>query len=398
MVQMENEYGSYGNVMANPLDKQVSTRWSAGFVPSLISCRAQYMEHLVTVARKYLGQNVILYTTDGGDVGYMSRGTLNGSAVLTLGDFGPGSDPMTSFNAQNEFNPPGLSPPMCTEYYTGWLTHWGEQMANTSTSEVATWLRNILAVNGSVSMYMGHGGSNFGFWSGANGGGASYQPHITSYDYDAPISEGGGDGYGPDGNKYTAVREVYTAYRAAAGLPSPCPSPPAAPAVTAYTSVSLTQAVAFMAPYALSAITTSSKLVSGDGVSMESLGQNYGFLLYNTTIPSGPATSFTLSFARDRVKVFLNGALKTTVLRGDAAYTYSGLRAGDAVQFLVENMGRLNYGGQMTDPKGILPGDLTWGGNSSAIQLTASTIPLEVRCHYSLACAALRSLLPVLSL
>lgn len=53
----------------------------------------------------------------------------------------PGSDPMSSFNAQKKFNPAGKSPNICTEYYTGWLTHWGESMANTSSTEVrAVWI------------------------------------------------------------------------------------------------------------------------------------------------------------------------------------------------------------------------------------------------------------------
>ena len=48
----------------------------------------------------------------------------------------------------------------------------------------------MLEMNASVSMYMAHGGTNFGFWSGANGDeGTSYSGHITSYDYDCPISE-----------------------------------------------------------------------------------------------------------------------------------------------------------------------------------------------------------------
>lgn len=368
------------------------------------------MEHLVSLARQYLGNSVILYTTDGGDESYMIRGTLNGSAVLTLGDFGPGSDPMESFNAQNLFNPPGLSPPMCTEvclglvfvstasvavsglcfdvstqYYTGWLTHWGETMANTSTSSVATWLEKILEVGGSVSLYMGHGGTNFGLWSGANGGGASYQPHITSYDYDAPISEGGEDGYGPDGNKYTAVRAVYTKYRDAAGLPAPCPTEAPAPATQAYPSVTFSVGASFLASASLKALVTSTSVIAdGACVNQEALGQNYGFVLYSATIPSGQSSvALSLQFARDRVQVFLNGQLQHTMLRGDPSYTLSGLNGGDDVWLLIENMGRLNYGRQMTDPKGLLPGDIAWSGNDTIIPLTARTIPVEVTTSFA---------------
>lgn len=39
-------------------------------------------------------------------------------------------------------------------------------------------------------MYMAHGGTNFGFWAGSNGGGDDIiYSDLTSYDYDAPINE-----------------------------------------------------------------------------------------------------------------------------------------------------------------------------------------------------------------
>jgi beta-galactosidase len=80
---------------------------------------------------------------------------LNGTlGVYSAVDFGPGSDAAAAFAAQKEFNPAGMSPPMCTEFYTGWLTHWGESMANTSSAEVATWLDKLLSIGGSVSLYM----------------------------------------------------------------------------------------------------------------------------------------------------------------------------------------------------------------------------------------------------
>ena len=160
MVQCENEYGSYGDVSKHPND-------------------FKYMQHLISSARSILGKNVVLFTTDGGDIGYMTRGSFKGSSVYTVGD-GCGN-PQTCVDAQKAFNPPGQSPFMCSECYTGWLTHWGEGGANTSSS--APHVDSILGqYDGSISLYMGHGGTNFGFFSGANGGGgSSFQPHITSY-------------------------------------------------------------------------------------------------------------------------------------------------------------------------------------------------------------------------
>ena len=84
-----------------------------------------------------------------------------------------------------------MPPFLCS---TGWLSHWGERMANTSAAQLAADTANLLAYGGgntSLSFYMVHGGTNFGFAQGANIDGSSYQPHITSYDYDSPISEAG---------------------------------------------------------------------------------------------------------------------------------------------------------------------------------------------------------------
>ena len=116
---------------------------------------------------------------------------------------------------------------MCSECYTGWLTHWGEAGANTSSS--APHVDSILGeFKGSISLYMGHGGTNFGWFSGANGGGgSSFQPHVTSYDYDSPVSEAGEHGYHASVDKYAAMQKVLLAHSpsedvaAAAASPEP---------------------------------------------------------------------------------------------------------------------------------------------------------------------------------
>src|SRR5687768_10908662 len=145
MVQIENEYGFWGDVSRNPLD-------------------AKYMQALISEARTILGDNIILYTTDQGTVSTMTRGlafircsylvhsgSFKGDSVFTTGDFGPsGIKPQDSFAAQKQFNPKGcskssasassaikgMSPNMVSEYYSGWLSHWGDPtMVNTSTGE-----------------------------------------------------------------------------------------------------------------------------------------------------------------------------------------------------------------------------------------------------------------------
>ena len=227
MVQVENEFGSYGDVSQHAADRA-------------------YMVKLIASARASLGSSVILMTTDGGSTGYMSRGSIHGSSVYTVGD--GCSNAAACDAAQKQFNEPGLSPMFCSECYTGWLTHWGEAGANTSSS--ASHVASILAhpLNGSVSLYMGHGGTNFAHWAGANGGGGkSYEPHETSYDYDSPISEAGEHGYHAGVDKFAAMQSTLAAARSGGARigvrvrDAPPPAEPALPPRAAFGKVVLTE-------------------------------------------------------------------------------------------------------------------------------------------------------------
>ena len=284
-VQCENEYGSYGDVSKHPTDKQ-------------------YMLHLISTAREVLGEDVILFTTDGGDEGFMTRGSINGSMVYTVGD-GCGS-PQTCVDAQKAFNPPGKSPFMCSECYTGWLTHWGEAGANTSSS--APHVDSILGkFGGSVSLYMGHGGTNWGFWSGANGGGGtSFQPHITSYDYDSPVSEAGEHGYNNGLDKYAAMQTVLKKYASKDEVVPP--EPPLLPR-TAYGQMAMTQRAGLLANLAV--LSPEAAATNTDATPFaESLGPacHYGFMVYSTKLSApeaapGSQLTITAGGLRDRAQV-----------------------------------------------------------------------------------------------
>lgn len=95
------------------------------------------------------------------------------------------------------------------EIYPGWLTHWGEAWATRSIAETVNHFTFLVTNNISFSMYMAHGGSNFGFTAGANSKDVlvDYEGHITSYDYDAPINE-----QGSATAKYTALRDLFVKY------------------------------------------------------------------------------------------------------------------------------------------------------------------------------------------
>ena len=195
MVQVENEYGSYGNVDTNPGDEA-------------------YLRHLMGLAKEGLGDDTFLITTDGGNTGMMGKGSLKGGELITFGDFGPGADVNASIAAQKSFNPPMKSPPFCAEYYPGWLTHWGEAMALTDSATIVHTMEQMLNVSMGFNLYMAHGGTSREFWSGVNGGGpGDFEVDITSYDYNSPISEGAihnHDGNGRD--KYTDIKNTLNKY------------------------------------------------------------------------------------------------------------------------------------------------------------------------------------------
>lgn len=346
MAQVENEYGSYGNVAESASDRQ-------------------YIVHLVNLARTLLGNDIVLYTTDGGSLGYMTRGSLNDSSVYTVGDFGPGSNPLTSFAAQDAFNPPPMrGAHLCSEFYSGWLTHWGEHMANTSSAGLADAMNGLFALNGSLSLYMGHGGTNFGTWAGANGGGTSFEPHITSYDYDSPLSENGAHGYGSDGvDKYAAVQEVLLNWTARDGGNQP-PAEAPANAMAAYGAVPMTESAALLSPASLAALcAANATLPAGDApLAFHQLNVSDGLVWMRSPRP-GPADArgavVDLSDPHDRAQVWVDGAYAGVVWRPEAApvtvAASSPAGSGAEVGVLVESMGRLNYGGSMYDLKGIGP-------------------------------------------
>jgi beta-galactosidase len=365
MVQIENEYGSYGDVSANPRDKQ-------------------YLEHLLALVRRHLGPTPIVYTTDGGSDGYMDRGSLKGGAVYTVGDHGPSSDD-DNCAAMKRNNAPGMSPCMDSEYYTGWLTHWGEPQANISSAPIVKWLDDMLAGGASVNLYMGYGGSNFGFMNGANGDGqTSFQPSITSYDYSSPIAEGGEHGYGPDGSdKFREISAVLRKYQdkkttttTTTAAPPPLPREPPLPARRAYPSVRMTQKADLLSAAKSALVPKTTKLAaawpiaSDVPLTMEQIGQNYGFVLYEVSV-APPAKEIGFSpFPRDRAHVFVNGTtaiaqpmyrvdgnktapLTTTTTTTGGIDGRGGSGGSNNLQILVENMGRINYGHGMTDHKGI---------------------------------------------
>ncbi|ONK59308.1 uncharacterized protein A4U43_C08F5110 [Asparagus officinalis] len=333
MVQVENEFGSYGDDKA-------------------------YLHQLVALARKHLGDEIILYTTDGGTKDTLDKGTIPGEGVYAAVDFSTGEDPWPIFELQKKYNAPGKSPPLSAEFYTGWLTHWGEKNAETNADTTAAALQKILSRNGSAVLYMAHGGTNFGFSSGANTGDddSDYKPDLTSYDYDAPIREFGG----VDNPKFKALRRVIEKYSDAT-----LPQIPSENDRTDYGLVEVKKTTSLFG--VLDVLCDPVDVVqSEEPMTMESIGQMFGFLLYVSEY-SGISTGSILSIPKvhDRAQVFVSCASEDgespryvgSIERwSNRALVIPNIKCSSniSLHILVENMGHINYGQYMYDKKGIL--------------------------------------------
>ena len=358
MTQVENEYGSYG-------------------------CDHNYIKHLYTLFKEALGEEAVLFSTDGCSAQLLECGSI--PEIFSTVDFGIGSDPVYCFNQTRVIQSSG--PPVNSEFYTGWLDHWGEPKAKVDPNAFASSLNKLLSYkNASVNMYMFEGGTNFGFMNGANANRpGKYQPQITSYDYDAPLTESG-----DPWEKYTLIRQAVSKY-----LPlPPGPVPPATPK-TAYGSVKMTEyAWLFDSP---SLVTHSEQAAAP--LTMEDLDQSYGFVLYQLQQPlPRPASessaarwhttvySLTLLGVHDRAYVFVDGESQGVLQRSDTTKENMSIMltlqpsSKGHLQILVENQGRINFGHLFEDPKGILNGVLLngthltgWVSNSVPLNSTFPT-------------------------
>eukprot|EP01060_Flectonema_neradi_P041055 TRINITY_DN958_c0_g1_i1.p1 TRINITY_DN958_c0_g1~~TRINITY_DN958_c0_g1_i1.p1 ORF type:complete len:647 (+),score=89.11 TRINITY_DN958_c0_g1_i1:53-1993(+) len=341
MVQIESEYGSFGDVTT-------STK------------NAMYLEYLLNETRKNLGDDILVYTSDTEPSGLstnMQKGSIKGDDVITLGEHGSGIGFGTSCLAQSVMNGAGKNPCFDTQYYTGGPSFWGQSVINSSTASAASNLDKGLKNGYSANLYMAFGGTNLGWYAGAIGGLSSYNPYVTSYDYDAPISESGDHGYGSDKrDKFKGILKITSKYYDGDVPPEPEPEKR-----SDYGSLTLTEQTPLLSKETLDTLTKwnngSKTLNSAATIPMEFFNQSFGTILYRGI---ARATGDTMSFGypSDRVIIFVGG-----MRQGAGGYfrsTFSGsltlinpVQLGETVDILVESMGRIGSGTNMIDRKGL---------------------------------------------
>lgn len=313
-LQVENEYGSFGN-------------------------DHEYLRHLRGI---FLGQSISvpLFTSDGPGDHYIQGGTIP-ELTMTL-NFG--SDPGKYFAKGRGYRPEG--PDFCMEFWNGWFDHWGEEHHTRDAANAADTLDRILKAGANVNFYMFHGGTNFNFWNGANYVDGKLLPTITSYDYDAALNE-----CGDPTEKYFAYQKIIKKYNESADYGTPKSS-----RKIAYDNVILTESTSLLDNLDL----LGEKHNSVTPESMEYWGQNFGFIHYRTKL-SGPMNNQKLGLDKvyDRALIFLDGKYFATYYRNDEVQEFE-LDipvGGTQLDILVENMGRINYGTEVgKDFKGILGG------------------------------------------
>lgn len=309
-IQVENEYGSYGN------DKEYLTHLEQGLIRRGVDC--------------------LLFTSDGPSDTMLTGGTL--PHVFKTANFG--SRPKEAFEVLRKHQPEG--PMMCMEYWNGWFDHWRDEHHTRDAEDVANVFDEMLSMGASVNFYMFHGGTNFGFLNGANRD-QQIGCTVTSYDYDSPISE-----CGDLTEKYHAVKAVVEKHFGPI-------APVEIPAIPkkAYGKVELTEQADLFGHLAELAPC----IKSGNVLPMEALDQNYGFTLYRNYVSATiPQSKLRIKDVCDRALVFANGVYQGLVERDrEGEDILLEVKEGEVLQLdiLVENMGRVNYGPSLKDSKGI---------------------------------------------
>jgi beta-galactosidase len=305
MVQIENEYGSYGD-------------------------DTTYLEALRSLWKKN-GIDVPFYTADGATPSMLDAGNVDGAAI------GLDSGSNDADFAQAARRNPHV-PAFSSETYPGWLTHWGEKWARPDTASLMKDVRYLLSHGRSFNLYVLHGGTNFGFTAGANTGGKGYEPDVTSYDYDAPVNE-----QGRPTAEFFALRDLIAQY---AGPPPPLPDPVPAMEIPPFTMTAYSTIWAGLPP----------SVWSVQPRPFEAYGQDYGFMIYRTRLIGNTSGDLIVTDVHDYALVFLNGRYIGNLDRRQGINTItvpeSGVRR-PVLEILVEGMGRVNYGPMLIDRKGI---------------------------------------------
>ena len=307
MIQVENEYGSYGE------DKP-------------------YVSEIRDCLRSIYGKELSLFQCD-----WSSNFEKNGLDDLTWTmNFGTGANINDQFRRLGELRP--NAPKMCSEFWSGWFDKWGARHETRPAKDMVEGMDEMLSKGISFSLYMTHGGTSFGHWAGANSPG--FAPDVTSYDYDAPINE-----YGLATPKFWELRKMMEKYNDGKKMPS---VPKAPMDIITVPKFQLTE----FAPL-LSAMT---KPVNGAIKTFEEMDMGWGTMMYSTRLPEITSQSVLSGEFHDFAQVFIDKKYigKIDRVKNEKSLTIPAVKKGAELIIVVEGMGRINFGRAIKDFKGIV--------------------------------------------
>jgi beta-galactosidase len=322
-VQVENEYGSF-NAQEG---------------------RQQYLQQALQMVRDAGFGESMLYTADGG--AELPNGSIPG--MLAAIDFGTGDLPHEVPLLQ-AFQP--NAPVFIAEYWDGWFDHWGEKHQVTDAAVQEAEIRAAIEKGYSISLYMVEGGTSFGWMNGANSDGGSYQPDVSSYDYDAPIDEAG-----RPRPKYFAMRSLI-----AEATHTASPSVPDSPPMMTLPAWQLKESRSLW-------LNLPTSIPSNSPRSMEEVDQAYGYILYRTTIKAGTANVggspalLEIDGLHSYGRVYVDGEHQGMMDRrlGQTQIRIAA-HAGQRLELLVENSGRINFTTKIRGERAGIVGDVRLDG------------------------------------
>lgn len=321
MVQVENEYGSYGE------DKP-------------------YVSEIRDCLRGIYGKELALFQCD-----WSSNFEKNGLDDLTWTmNFGTGANINDQFRRLGQLRP--NAPKMCSEFWSGWFDKWGARHETRPAKDMVEGMDEMLSKGISFSLYMTHGGTSFGHWAGANSPG--FAPDVTSYDYDAPINE-----YGHTTPKFWELRKMMEKYNDGKKMPA---VPKAPMSIITVPKFELTEFAPFIAAM--------TKPVNGTPKTFEEMDMGWGTMMYSTRLPEITSQSVLTGEFHDFAQVFIDKKYigKIDRVKNEKSLTIPAVKEGAELIIIVEGMGRINFGRAIKDFKGIV-GDVTLTTEKNDIEM-----------------------------
>ncbi len=333
-LQIENEYGSYGN------DKSY-LKWLRDF----------YLER---------GIDCPFITSDGETDFLLRAGSLPG--VLASVNYRNESEKCVGKLKEFKKDQPGA----VMELWNGIGMRWGVDFCRRNVEEVKESVKSALKCAELVNLYMFHGGTTFGFMNGALDFGKEFLVQMTSYDVDAPLDE-----YGRRTKKYYAEQEVI------------CKEMGKFIENTAKDTELSSYKLCFKGECSLAE--SGLKLKKHNSVSpepMEFFDQGYGYIVYETDIfVDEKGGSINLPEIHDVAHIYIDSEYKNTLERYSENKTLE-VEAGEHhLSILVENLGRVNFGTKLKDYKGLVGNivlhDNLYGANHVLFNFSVYSLPLE---------------------